>query len=253
MYPAKRSMKRLAITGLFIIGIILFFSGAGPDVAKGAPDKPNESGIAWFPKIDVSILEASPNVDFIPDLKGYQQSTDYTCGPAALLSLAKFYKLQGIEENISTEMRIARESGTRDFNSSKPGTRPEEMAAWLEENGFNVELDFEERGDGSALQQLRENIGAGIPTLVEWIDLNGHWAIAVGYDYRNVSDPWDDVLILADPYDMYDDYRDGYSSVNANRFYWMWFDALYFDDITWRTMITATPKDTLGQRSNISS
>jgi len=50
---------------------------------------------------------------------------------------------------------------------------------------------------------------------VEWIDLSGHWAIAVGYDYRNESDPWDDVLILADPYDRYDDYCDGYSFVNA--------------------------------------
>ena len=78
---------------------------------------------------------------------------------------------------------------------------------------------------------------------MEWIDLSGHWAIVVGYDHRNSSDPWDDVLILADPYDRYDDHQDGYSFVNANRFYWMWFDALYFDDLTWRTMITARPKN----------
>lgn len=240
-------MEKLAITGLFIIGIILLFSSAGPDMAKGAPDKLNESDIAWFPKINLSILEASSNVDFIPGLKGYQQSTDYTCGPAALLSLAKFYKLHGIDENVSTEMRIAREAGTRNFSSTKPGTRPQEMVAWLQKNGFDAKLDFEGRGDGSALQHLRENIRHGIPTLVEWIDLGGHWAIAVGYDYRNVSDLWDDVLILADPYDMYDGYRDGYSFVNANRFYWMWFDALYFDRITWRTMITATPKENLSQ------
>ncbi|HWQ18633.1 MAG TPA: peptidase C39 family protein [Methanotrichaceae archaeon] len=243
-------MEKLAITGLFIIGIILLFSGAGPDVADGAPAQANESDIAWFPKIDLSILEASPNADFIPGLKGYQQSTDYTCGPAALLSLAKFYNLPGIDENVSTEMRIARELGTRDFNSSKPGTNPQEMASWLQKNGFDVRLDFEDRGDGSALQHLRANIRRGIPTLVEWIDLSGHWAIAVGYDYRNVSDPWDDVLILADPYDRYDDHMDGYSFVNANRFYWMWFDALYFDNITWRTMITATPEGALRQRSS---
>ena len=75
---------------------------------------------------------------------------------------------------------------------------------------------------------------------MEWIDLSGHWAIAVGYDYCNLSDPWDDVLILADPYDHYDSNCDGYTYVKANRFYWMWFDALYFDSVTWRTMITAT-------------
>jgi hypothetical protein len=72
----------------------------------------------------------------------------------------------------------------------------------------------------------------------------------VGYDYRKESDSWDDALILADPYDKYDDYGDGYSYVNADRFYWIWFDALYFDDLTWRTMITATPKEPLWQKSN---
>lgn len=239
--------RRPAIYGLFFVGILLIFCAAA-DETKGFTSLPQSSdtNISWFPKIDPAALAASENVDFIPDLKGYQQTTDYTCGPAALLSLAKFYGLPGIEENAKTEMRIARESGTRDFNFSLPGTKPQEMAAWLEKNGFDVELTFEDKGDGTALQMLRDNIGRNIPTLVEWIDLNGHWAIAVGYDYRNVSDPWDDVLILADPYDRYDDYRDGYSFVNANRFYWMWFDALYFGNITWRTMITATPKGGLG-------
>jgi hypothetical protein len=200
------------------------------------------SSISWYPKIDAAILSTSQNVDFIAGLRAYQQTTEYTCGPAALLSFAKFYGYHDILEDTKTEMRIAQELGTRDLNSSQPGTKPEEMVVWLEKNGFDAKIEFEDKGDGSALQLLRENIRRGIPTLVEWIDLSGHWAIAVGYDYRNVSDPWDDVLILADPYDRYDDYCDGYSFVNANRFYWMWFDALYFDNTTWRTMITAIPK-----------
>jgi hypothetical protein len=199
--------------------------------------------IVWFPRPDPNVLASSPNIDFIPNLTGYQQTTDYTCGPAVLLSLAKYYGLAGVEENTETEMRIAKEAGTRDMNNSKPGTKPDEMAAWLEKNGFDAKVEFEDKGDASALENLRENLRRGIPTLVEWIDLGGHWAIAVGYDYCNVSDPWDDVLILADPYDRYDNYQDGYTVVNANRFYWMWFDALYFDNLTWRTMITATPKE----------
>ncbi len=244
-------MRALTFSKLFIVGIILLFLCATPNEAKDviSQSKSRDIGIAWFPEIDPTILAASRNVDFIPNLKGYQQTTDYTCGPAALLSLAKFYGLPGIEENAETEMQIAQESGTRDLNSSLPGIKPQEMVAWLEKNDFYVQLEFEERGDGTALQRLRENIRRGVPTLVEWIDLNGHWAIAVGYDYRNVSDPWDDVLILADPYDRYDDYQDGYSFVNANRFYWMWFDALYFGNLTWRTMITAIPKKTSEKKS----
>lgn len=63
-----------------------------------------------------------------------------------------------------------------------------------------------------------------------------------GYDDRQNDDSWEDVLILADPYDRYDDVRDGYTFVNANRFYWMWFDTHYFDRETWRAMIAVRLK-----------
>lgn len=235
----EKSIFKVAAIVCAVLLLSCIPSGAG----GLSNDAFNGSDATWFPKIDPSALCQSQNTDFIQGLSCYQQTTDYTCGPAALLSLAKFYHMPGIEESPETEMRIARESGTRDLNSSQPGTKPEEMASWLENNGFSVKLEFEDRGDGSALEKLRENIACGTPTLVEWIDLGGHWAIAVGYDYRNKSDPWDDVLILADPYDKYDDYQDGLSFVNANRFYWMWFDALYFDNLTWRTMITAVPRN----------
>jgi hypothetical protein len=230
-------MENLAIAASIVLVSLLLFSGACSCRENGT----NE--IEWFPKIDPAILSSSSNIDFIPGLRSYQQTTDYTCGPAVLLSLAGFYGFPDFEQDAQTEMRIAGELGTRDLNSSLPGTKPQEMVDWLVRNGFNASLEFEDRGDGSALRRLQDNIRQGIPTLVEWIDLSGHWAIAVGYDYRNVSDPWDDVLILADPYDRYDDYCDGYSFVNANRFYWMWFDALYFGNTTWRTMITALPKN----------
>lgn len=228
--------NRAIAASIVLVSLLLFVN-----VCSCRENGSNE--IEWFPKIDPAVLSSSPNIDFIPGLSAYQQTTDYTCGPAVLLSLAGFYRLHDFEQDAKTEMRISRELGTRDLNSSLPGTKPQEMVDWLVRNDFNASLEFEDRGDGSALRRLQDNIRQGIPTLVEWIDLSGHWAIAVGYDYRNVSDPWDDVLILADPYDRYDDYCDGYSFVNANRFYWMWFDALYFGNTTWRTMITVQPKN----------
>ena len=252
-------MKEKAFIALSLLAMILLFFCAtsyailcealsGPECASSDSES---AGITWFPVINITILASSPNVDFLPGLKCYQQTTDYTCGPSALISLAKFYGMPGIEENTATEIRIAKELGTRDLSSSKPGTTPQEMVVWLQKNGFDTKLQFEDQGDGSALQQLRDNLRQGMPTLVEWIDLGGHWAVAVGYDYRNVSDPWDDILILADPYDRYDDYQDGYSFVNANRFYWMWFDYLYFENITWRTMITATPRKPFLRRPSL--
>ena len=232
----RRTKTLLAVAGLALIGavagILVWWAPAWRPVAAPAS--------VWFPPVDAAALASNPYVDFIPGLSGYQQTTNYTAGPAALLAVAKFYQLDGIAEDAATELRIAREAGTRDLSAAKPGTRPEEMVAWLEQNGLAAELSFENTGDGSALLALRANIRRGVPTLVEWIDVGGTWAIAVGYDDRQNTDPWDDVLILADPYDRYDDHRDGYTVVNANRFYWMWFDALYFDDVTWRTMIAVT-------------
>jgi hypothetical protein len=234
---SRRARVRLALTGVLLAAIC----GAGALMFWAPPWRATPVPVsAWFPAVDATALEKRPGVDFIPGLAAYQQTTEYTAGPAALLTIARYYGLPGIAEDAATELRIAAEAGTRDLSAAKPGTRPEEMAAWLEKHGFTAELTFEDRGDGSALAALRANLRRGVPTLVEWIDVGGAWAIAAGYDDRGNTDPWDDVLILADPYDRYDDHRDGYTIVNANRFYWMWFDALYFDKLTWRTMISVT-------------
>ena len=56
-------------------------------------------------------------------LKGYQQTTDYTCGPAAVMSLLRWHgKLSAAEMNLATEMRIAAEMGTGNMTSPRPGT-----------------------------------------------------------------------------------------------------------------------------------
>ena len=241
-------LRRLAFLPPWIncLGLAALLLAAG---CSHAPPSPRTArATAWFPPADVARLATRPGVDFIPGLRGCQQTTDYSCGPAALLSVARFYHLPGITADAATELRIAREAGTR-FPPGLPpggklGTKPEEMVAWLHTNGFEAKLEFENppRQDGAALRRLRENIRQGIPTLVAWIDLGGHWAVAVGYDDRQNDDPWDDVLILADPYDRYDGVGDGYTFVNANRFYWMWFDAHHFDRETWRVMISVKPK-----------
>lgn len=231
------------------IAALLFALAACSGPASPDPDAPGVSGsrtTGWYPKVDPQALAGTRGVSFIDGLPGYQQTTEYTCGPAALLALARFYGAGGIGADAETEMRIAREAGSRSLDvlktGGKPGTTPGEMKAWLESHGFDVRLDYEDKGDGSGLALLRKNAERGIPTIVEWADLGGHWVIVVGYDTRGTDDPWDDVLIFADSYDRYDDYRDGYSFANANRFYWLWYDAFCFDKLTWRTALTATPR-----------
>ena len=160
------------------------------------------------------------------DLKAYQQTTEYTCGPASVLTLLHYYNRTG------NEMQMAKEMNT----SSTCGTTPENMTSWLKGNGFSVSW-----GENGTLELIRENLTRKVPTLIEWSDWGGHWVVAVGYDTRNTTSTMDDVIIFADPYDRHDDLEDGIDWFNAERFYYMWYDARLFGKMMYRIYITATP------------
>ena len=159
-------------------------------------------------------------------LNSYQQTTEYTCGPASVLSLLRFYGRDG------NEMTIASEMGT----STTTGTTPDQMTNWLNGHGFTASWH-----QSGSLDTLRNNLANNKPTLVEWSDWGGHWVLVVGYDTRNTADPMDDVIIFADPYDRHDDNKDGYTWFNAQRFYYMWYDALLFGSLMKRIYISAEP------------
>ena len=44
-----------------------------------------------------------------------------------------------------------------------------------------------------SVDQIIENVKAGAPTLVEWLDWSGHWVVCCGYDKAT------DALVFADP------------------------------------------------------
>jgi len=62
--------------------------------------------------------------------------------------------------------------------------------------------------------------------MVDWTDWDGHWQTIIGYDTMGTKDNFgDDVIIMADPYDTSDHYQDGYYTVPAERFFYMWHEA----------------------------
>jgi hypothetical protein len=161
-------------------------------------------------------------------VKGYQQTTDYTCGPAAVMSLMRWHNLlKDGDMNAATELRIASEMGTGDMNSPHPGTSPEQMAAWFKDHGYTVLT-----GENGTLEMLRSYMNKGVPVLVEWIDWGGHWVVTTGY-YAGSESPNKgvDTIFFADPAVHWTttDNPDGISSFNAWRFRDMWFDAQYFN------------------------
>jgi len=177
-------------------------------------------------------------------VKGYQQTTDYTCGPAAIMSLLHWYKILDTSQmNHATEMRIADEMGTGSMNSSHPGTNLEQMMKWLQNNGFQVT-----GGENGSLELIKKNLQKGIPVLVEWIDWGGHWVVVTGYyaESKRFSKNVD-TIFFADSATHWsgENNPEGISSFNAWRFQDMWFDAQYLslDKIKRKVYLIAIPSD----------
>lgn len=177
-------------------------------------------------KDEQETLKPNPNRTQLP-LQAFQQTKSYTCGPATLITLLRFYGRDG------DEMQIAKEAKC----TPQKGTSPANMVAWLESHDFEVTW-----GENGSLKQLRENLDRGIPTLVEWIDWGGHWVLVVGYDTRGTDSERDDVIYFADPADGLDGVRDGVTSFHAKRFESMWFDAFLFERPMHKIQITAVPR-----------
>lgn len=150
----------------------------------------------------------------LPNFRTYQQTTEYTCGPAALL-MAAYYR--GVLLN---ELEVAHASGS----TKQQGTSTRGMVKYLKHTGWLVRSSLFEPKTAS-LKFLRNEVEKGNPVMVEWIDWAGHWQVVIGYDDMGTpDDPADDVLIMADPYDTSDHLQDGYYIVPAQRFWHMWFD-----------------------------
>lgn len=216
-------MKPMFTFSLAMICSLLFFSCSEKNNADIVPIDEHPPSRYYVRNIDPFIVR--PGFTMI-NLPAFQQTTEYTCGPAAVVTLLSYYG-QTVDE-----MQLAEEMQT----SSTTGTTPENMAEWLENNGFAVEW-----GENGSLEMIRENLAKDIPTLIEWSDWGGHWVLAIGYDTRNTDDLMDDVIIFADPYDRHDDLKDGIDWFNAQRFYYMWYDALLFGRVMRGVYIKAQP------------
>jgi hypothetical protein len=213
----------LSVLALSALGVV-----SPAMAADTAPARNGKPPVAATP----ASREASPTLVLLP-LRAYQQTTSYTCGPATLVTLLRYYRRDG------DEMQIAKQTKC----SKNKGTKPQEMAAWLEGHGFTVDW-----GESGSLEMLRANLKKSIPTIVEWIDWGGHWVTVVGYDDRGTADVRDDVIYFADPSDTVDGTRDGLTSFNALRFDYMWFDAFLFDRPMFKVYITATPRKSKAQQ-----
>lgn len=105
----------------------------------------------------------------------YHQTTNYTCGPAVVMELMRYYgKMGSGDMNKANEMRYANEMGT----SESSGTSVCSVATYLSHHGFNVQT-----GSYVTSDIIISNLNRGIPTLIA---INGHWLLAKGYNSSGI-------------------------------------------------------------------
>lgn len=152
------------------------------------------------------------------DIKGFQQTTDYTCCPAIAMSLQRYYKMINPGEmTAATEQRIAKEMGT----TSEEGTDELQLVNWLRHHDFQVRWGY----DGS-LSLIKKYVARGVPVLVDWIDWGGHWVAVAGLD-QSLKPVKHQTLYFADPAAHFDNIltKDGITFIDADRFETMWFNS----------------------------
>jgi hypothetical protein len=159
--------------------------------------------------------------------KIYEQTTEYTCGPcAALMVLAHYDNYQWQELQIAKIMDARPNVGTTTLH----------LQGFFKNIGWQVcsgitQGNLEDGATFGEYDSFRkwviENLKNDVPIMVEWLDWLGHWTVIIGFDVVS-DDCCDDVIIMADPYDTTDHYCDGYRIVSAERFFYMWCDAVLF-------------------------
>jgi predicted double-glycine peptidase len=122
------------------------------------------------------VLAQTVNLIRVPLIR---QSTDYTCGVAALQALLAYYGQDVREDLLSKALHAQHKSGTRYKN----------IANYAQQHGLSVKIWKE-----MSVDELRQSLKAGHPVLcliqawpdkktdfaLDWDD--GHYVVAVGFD-----------------------------------------------------------------------
>ena len=203
--------------------------------------KANHASSPYFAHPDFYTMQSKGSLTILPRFKTYQQSREYSCGPAAALMVAwHFGKTDDHELGIADSMKTHQDLNGN--NSQTPGlanergewgTSTDRMLRYFDHIGWktqsSLDKDKADKTPHFATQEaftlwLLDNLRNNTPVLVEWLDWGGHWQVVIGHDSMGTLDVADDILIMADPYDTSDHLQDGYYVVNAQRFFYMWKD-----------------------------
>jgi predicted double-glycine peptidase len=131
----------------------------------------------FVPKVAFSFQVGLPSRS-IP-VPMFNQTTDYTCGPASSMSVLKYL---GMSKG-NSEMKLAEEMGTL----TTTGTRFWNLAKIFEQKGLKAFVKI-----GTTIAELRAAVRLKQPVIINLDDEGGHYVVLAGFDKSNIffMDPW---------------------------------------------------------------
>ncbi len=169
------------------------------------------------------------NLIIIKNFEVFQQLKDNTCGPCCANMVLNFYGDKTFsEDKIKKIMKTKKFPIGTDFNDFYNF-----FEKYIESNkNFKLisSINSKKNKNGQAFSTFKKfkqfvlnYLKMGCPIIVENVDYGGHYKIIIGYDISEDSEE-EDMLIFADPFSKIG----GYAYQEAERFYYMWFDAKCF-------------------------
>ena len=171
----------------------------------------------YFNYLDIYNMKSSGSLILLEKFKTYQQTSEYSCGPASIIMAIHY-----LDGTILDEVEVGKKAKTNE----KDGTLAKDMDKAISELGYSFDSKFNyteenlpSRDEISFSKYIKESLKNNESIIVLSEDWNGHYSVIIGYDDMGTDVYYDDIIILADPYDTSDHISDGYTIFNYQRFY----------------------------------
>ena len=162
-------------------------------------------------------MKSDETLHILTHFETYQQTKEYTCGAACALMVLNWFGAKRYHECLIEQLVESHPT---------KGSSVENIADFFDLIGWQCEYHGAAKRRFETIEEfeafLIDRIDRGIPILVDWVDWAGHWQVIIGVDTCGTETPYDDVLIIADPYDVTDHFQDGYYIFPLGRFFGMW-------------------------------
>lgn len=184
----------------------------------------------YFKHIDFYTKKSSNSLILFEKFKTYQQTTFYTCGCCcALMVLNHLGDTKQNEKSIYLKMKEIQPNYDAFGATTKTietffqhlGYKTETKKDVNETNGpieMNGPVINPDRFRDYILDSIRNNQYIICISPI----LGGHWTVIIGLDTMGTETSYDDVIIMADPFDLGDHRQDGYTIYNLHSFLRMW-------------------------------